>query len=422
MGFSALDWQKQIYLTGFAGIRSKVSVDLNALENKARAVMKPRAFAYVAGGAGNEDTIHDNRTAFARYKIVPRMLRDVGERDITVHLFDKQLPSPFLLSPVGVLELVHRDADLAVANAAASLGIPFIFSSQASRTMEECAAAMGESARWFQLYWSKSKDLVASFIHRAEKCGCSAIVVTLDTTMLGWRPRDLDPGYLPFLEGKGIAQYTADPVFQKMLDAPEEAPDVARNVTWETLRGLVQMVNNYPGNGFFKKLRSGRPLRSVRQFITTYSNPCTTWNDLKFLRAQTKLPLLLKGILHPDDARKAVDFGMDGLIVSNHGGRQVDGAISSFDALPEIVRAIDSRIPVLLDSGIRGGADAFKAIALGAAAVCIGRPYVFGLALAGERGVYEVLSNFMADFELTMGLAGCKNVSEITPESIRPIV
>jgi lactate 2-monooxygenase len=179
------------------------------------------------------------------------------------------------------------------------------------------------------------------------------------------------------------------------------------------------MVNNYPGNGFVNKLRSGRPLRAVRQFIATYSNPCTTWDDLKFLRAQTKLPVLLKGVLHPDDARRAVDCGMDGLIVSNHGGRQIDGAISALEALPEIVRAVNSKIPVLLDSGVRGGADAFKAIALGAAAVCIGRPYVYGLALAGQQGVYEVLRNFMADFELTMGLAGCKNISEIDLKTVK---
>lgn len=419
MGSSALDWQKKIYLDGFAGVGPKVNIDLKALETNARAAMTPQAFAYVAGGAGNEDTIRANRIAFDRYRIIPRMLRDVGERDTTVNLFGKVLRSPFLLSPIGVLELVHREADLAVSKAAASAGIPCIFSNQASRSMEECAAAMGDSTRWFQLYWSKSNDLVASFIHRAEKCGCAAIVVTLDTTMLGWRTRDLDLGYLPFLEGKGIAQYATDPVFQKMLDAADHAPDVRQKITWQTIRGLIQMVDNYPGTGFLKKLRSGRPLKAVRQFIATYSNPCTTWDDLHFLRAQTKLPVLLKGVLHPDDARKAVDFGMDGLIVSNHGGRQVDGAISSFEALPEIIKAVDSKIPVLLDSGVRGGADAFKAIALGAKAICIGRPYVYGLALAGQQGVYEVLRNFMADFELTMGLAGCKNISEINPETVR---
>ena len=416
---SALDWQKEIYLNGFAGLRPKVNIDLHALEENAKAVMLPQAFAYIAGGAGNESTLRANRAAFEKYKIVPRMLCDVGQRDTSIKLFGQRLPSPFLISPVGVLELVHKEADLAVAKAGASLGVPYVFSNQASRPMEECASVMGNNPRWFQLYWSKSNDLVASFVQRAEKCGCSTIVVTLDTTMLGWRTRDLEIAYLPFLEGKGIAQYTSDPVFQKMLDEPDNAPDVKRKITLQTISGLIKMVNNYPGRGFFSKLRSGRPLKAVRTFIATYSDPCTTWDDLKFLRSQTRLPILLKGILHADDARKAIDHGIDGLIVSNHGGRQVDGAISTMEALPDIVRAVDKKIPVILDSGIRGGADAFKAIALGATAVCIGRPYVYGLALAGEQGVYEVLRNFMADFELTMGLAGCKNIREIDQKTLK---
>jgi lactate 2-monooxygenase len=416
---SALEWQKEIYLNGLAGMRPAVNIDLALLEANAERSMDPKAFAYIAGGAGKESTVLANRIAFERCKILPRMLRNVGERDISTTLFGQRLPSPFLLSPVGVLELVHPLADIAVAKTAASLGVPFIFSNQASRPMETCAAVMGNSPRWFQLYWSRSNDLVASFISRAEKCGCSAIVVTLDTTMLGWRTRDLDLAYLPFLEGKGIAQYTSDPVFLKMLDEPEEAPDVKRKVTLHTLKGLIGMVNNFPGNGFIKKLRSGKPLKAVRKFISTYSNPCTSWEDLNFLRQQTKLPIILKGILHPDDARKALDSGMDGIIVSNHGGRQVDGAIAAFEALPQIVEAVNSKIPVLMDSGIRGGADAFKALALGAKAVCIGRPYVYGLALAGETGVYQVLRNFMADFELTMGLAGCKNVQEIDQKTVR---
>jgi lactate 2-monooxygenase len=284
--------------------------------------------------------------------------------------------------------------------------------------MEECSSVMGNNPRWFQLYWSKSNDLVGSFVRRAEKCGCKAIVVTLDTTMLGWRTRDLELAYLPFLEGKGIAQYTSDPIFLKMLDEPDHAPDVKRKITLKTIRGLISMVNRYPGNGFVKKLRSGKPIKAVRKFVSTYSNPCTTWDDLKFLRTQTKLPILLKGILHADDGKKAVDHGIDGIIVSNHGGRQVDGAISTFEALPKIVDAVQQKIPVLMDSGIRGGADAFKAIASGATAVCIGRPYVYGLALAGKDGAYEVLRNIMAEFELTMGLSGCSAMAEINQDCL----
>lgn len=413
MSTQALDWQKEIYLRGLAGNLPRVPVDFARLEEAAGKKMNSRSFAYVAGGAGLESTIKNNRVTFDKCRIVPRMLNNVGERNTALELFGQKLPSPFLLSPIGVLELVHPDADLAVARAASELKIPFIFSNQASRSMEDCSALMRQSPRWFQLYWSKSRDLVTSFVMRAEKCGCSAIVVTLDTKMLGWRTRDLDLGYLPFLEGKGIAQYTSDPVFQKMMDDSDGVNVLKQEISIHSLQALISMVKNYPGNGFLKKLRSGRPVKAVRKFITSYSNPEITWDDLKFLRDTTRLPIILKGILHPDDGRKAVDHGMDGVIVSNHGGRQVDGAISSFEALPGIAKAVGEKIPVLLDSGIRGGADAFKALAFGAKAVCIGRPYVYGLALAGHLGVYEVLRNYMTDFELTMGLAGCKSISEI---------
>jgi lactate 2-monooxygenase len=269
----------------------------------------------------------------------------------------------------------------------------------------------------FNYIWSKSNELVSSFMQRAEQCGCSALVVTLDTTMLGWRTRDLELGYLPFMEGRGIAQYTSDPVFQRLMDehVAQAAPE---KITIQSLLGLIRMINNYPGKGFLAKLLSGRPLKAVQTFINTYTNPGTTWADLKFLRAQTKLPILLKGILHPDDARKALDEGMNGIIVSNHGGRQVDGAVSSIEMLPEIVAAVHDRVPVLLDSGIRGGADVFRALALGAKAVCIGRPYVYGLALNGEEGVRTVLQNLLAEFELTMALAGCKSLAEISRDCL----
>lgn len=405
--------QKEIYLQGFAGKKPLVNIELKNLEERAKACLSPEAFAYIAGGAGIESTVLSNRTAFDQYKIVPRMLRDVATRDISIELFGKKYPAPFLLAPIGVLELAHNDADVAVGKAASSLGIPYIFSSQASRPMEQVAQAMGNQPRWFQLYWSKSRDLVASFVKRAEASGCEAIVVTLDTTMLGWRSRDLELAYLPFLEGKGIAQYTTDPVFQKLMDEPDPTPQPKRNITWHSLMGLIKMVNAYPGNGFISKLRSGKPLRAVQKFISIYSNPALAWDDLKFLREQTKLPVLLKGILHTEDARLAIDHGVDGIIVSNHGGRQVDGSISTLEALPKIVETVNGKIPVLLDSGVRGGGDVFKALALGARAVCLGRPYAYGLAIAGQSGVEEVLKNFITDLDLTMGLSGCKHVSEI---------
>jgi lactate 2-monooxygenase len=416
---SGLQRQTAIYLRGVSGIRPRVPLDAEKLEAKARRAMSREAFAYVAAGAGNEDTVRANRAAFRRWRIVPRMLRDVSERDTTVELFGHRLPGPFLIAPVGVLELAHREADRAVARAARSEGVPMIFSNQASAPMETCAELLGDGPRWFQLYWSRSDELVESFVRRAEACGCSAIVVTLDTTILGWRPRDLAPAFLPFLRGKGIAQYTSDPVFRRLMAEESEDGLGSRQPrpNLAALRTLMQLTRRYPDR-FLRTLTSGSGRAAVQRFVEIYSRPSLTWHDLPFLRERTKLPILLKGILHPDDARRAVEAGMDGVIVSNHGGRQVDGAIATIDALPAVAEVVGGRVPVLLDSGVRGGADAFKALALGATAVLLGRPYVYGLAIAGEDGVREVIQNYMADFDLTMGLAGCSSVAQIGPDNL----
>jgi lactate 2-monooxygenase len=416
-----IERQTSIYLGGVSGTRPRVPVAFDALEEAARKAMSPEAFAYVAAGAGSERTVAANRAAFDRWRIVPRMLRDVSERDLSVELLGRRLPTPFLLAPIGVLELAHPEADLAVARAAGAEGIPMIFSNQASTPMERVAEALGDTPRWFQLYWSRSDEVVESFVARAEACGCSAIVVTLDTTILGWRPRDLDPAYLPFLRGKGIAQYTSDPVFQRLVaqdaagDSDDDTPEPRPSLT--ALRTLINLTRAYP-DGFWATLRSGRGRAAVQRFVNTYSRPSLTWEDLPFLRERTRLPILLKGLLHPDDARRALDAGMDGIVVSNHGGRQVDGATATLDALPGVLDAVDGRLPVLLDSGIRGGSDAFKALALGASAVLIGRPYVYGLGIAGAPGVREVIQNFVADFDLTMGLAGCRSVDEVAASAL----
>jgi lactate 2-monooxygenase len=409
--------QEEVYLAGMRGRRPRVPVSADRLEQEAEERMSREAFAYVAGGAGLERTMRANLEAFERRRVVPRLLRDASARDTSVELLGTRLAAPLLLGPVGALELVHREADLAVARAAAAEGVPMVFSNQASVPMERCAEAMGDSPRWFQLYWSTSNDLVTSLVQRAERCGCSAIVVTLDTTLFGWRTRDLDLAYLPFLRGKGLAQYTSDPVFQRLLDEPaEEVPTGVPNLA--LLRAFVQLTRAYPGS-FRSNLRSPRPRRAAATFVRTYSRPSLAWDDLSFLREVTGLPVLLKGILDPDDARRAVELGVDGVVVSNHGGRQVDGAIASLDALPAIVDAVAGRVPILLDSGVRSGADVFKALALGARAVLLARPYVYGLALAGERGVREVIRNVLADFDLTMGLAGCSSLAEIRPETVR---
>jgi lactate 2-monooxygenase len=410
--------QTSIYVAGVSGGRPRIPTDATLLEERAREAMSPEAFAYVAGGAGTGATMRANRAAFDRWRIVPRMLRDVSVRDASVELFGRTLPAPFLVAPIGVLEMAHRDAERAVARAVRGEGVPMVYSSQASVPMEEVTAVLGDAPRWFQLYWSTRNEVVESFVGRAEACGCEAIVVTLDTTMLGWRTRDLDLGWLPFLRGMGIAQYTSDPAFTRLLSEATgfgDQPEPKRNLA--ALNVLIQLVRNYPDR-FLPALRSGRARAAVQRFVQIYSRPSLTWEDLPFLRERTKLPILLKGILHADDARRAVDEGIDGIVVSNHGGRQVDGAIATLDALPAVIEAVDGRIPVLMDSGIRSGADMFKSLALGARAVLLGRPHVYGLALAGEEGVREVVRNFLADFDLTMGLAGCRSVSEIGPESL----
>jgi lactate 2-monooxygenase len=414
--------QARIYQEGVSGRRPRIPVAFARLEERARRAMSRAAFAYVAGAAGLEDTMAANRAGFQRWRIVPRVLRDVSTRNPGVELFGRRLPGPLLLCPVGVLEMAHRDADVAVARAAAAEGVPLIISNQASRPMEEVAGAMGASPRWFQLYWSTEDRVVESLVSRAEAIGADALVVTLDTTMLGWRPRDLDLAWLPFAHGQGIAQYTSDPGFRGVVDERMAAPAGDRpqpRPTLSALRTLIDITRAYPG-GFWQNLVSPRPRASVETFLDTYSRPSLTWEDLAFVRSRTKLPMLLKGVLHPDDARRALDEGVDGLVVSNHGGRQVDGAIAAIEALPAVAEAVAGRAPVLLDSGVRSGADAFKALALGASAVCIGRPYVYGLALAGEAGVREVIANFQAEFDLTMGLAGVRAVGEITQDALVP--
>ena len=296
--------QQAIYLDGVSGRRPAVSVSVDGLEQAARRKMSRAGFAYIAGGAGSERTVAANRAAFDRWRIVPRVLRDVSARDISVTLLGRRLPAPLLLAPIGVLEMAHRHADVAVAAAASATHVPLIFSNQASRPMETCAAVMGDAPRWFQLYVSQSRDLVLSFVERAERSGCDALVVTLDTTMLGWRPRDLDLGYLPFLRGKGIAQYTSDPVFTSQV-----ADDVGTfqrrrsRVTPSAISTLLQMTRAYPGE-LRANIRSTTPMVAVQRFTQTYSKPSLDWEDITFLREQTSLPILLKGVLHPDDARQ----------------------------------------------------------------------------------------------------------------------
>jgi lactate 2-monooxygenase len=383
-----MERQLQIYLAGMQGQRPTTPMNYEQLEEQARQRLTVEAYGYVAGGAGGEETMRANRAAFERWQIVPRMLRNVGERDLRAQVLGTTLPAPLMLAPIGVQSIVHPEAEVAVARAAASIGVPFILSTASSKTMEEVAQAAdaaGKSTRWYQLYWGRDPELTASFLARAERAGYGAIVVTLDTPLLSWRERDISLAYLPFLQGEGIANYLSDPVFRASLaQPPEENPQAA-----------------------------------IMRFVQVFSNPTLTWDDLKFLREHTSLPILLKGILHPDDARRALDAGAAGLIVSNHGGRQVDGAVAALDALPGIVAAVQGRAPVLFDSGIRRGADIFRAVALGASAVLLGRPYMWGLTLGGEAGVRDVVLNTLADLDLTLALSGYTSCAQLTPDVLR---
>jgi len=409
--------QSAILLAGLVGRGSAIPTRADTLERAAHARLSADAVAYIAGGAGMERTIAANADAFARRRIVPRVLEDVSTRDLTVELFGRRLPLPLLFAPIGVLDMAARRADLAAARAAAALGLPFVTSSQSCEPLEAIAAA-ASGPRWFQLYWSAEDELARSLVQRAEAAGYEAIVVTLDTTTLGWRPRDLDRGYLPFLRGRGLANYVTDPVFRAMPTVGEALAGVPRPGLG-ALRSALELLRHRP-TGTDGRLSLRETRTSVARFIATYARLDLGWDDLARLRTWTRLPVLLKGILHPGDARRAVEAGVDGLIVSNHGGRQVDGAVAALDALPGVVEAVEGRLPVLFDSGVRTGADVVKALALGARAVLIGRPYVYGLALAGERGAREVVANIAAELDLTLALMGRRALAELDRSVLQP--
>ncbi len=416
--------QSAIYRRGTYGHRPQVPTGASALEEAARKAMSTKGFAYVAGSAGGESTAAANRSAFDRWRIMPRLLVDSSERDTGVELFGRRHESPLLVAPIGVLSMAHPDADLAVARGARAQGVTHIISTQASVPMEDVAGELDGSGHWYQLYWSSNDDLVESLVSRAEACGSEALVITLDTGYLGWRPRDLDLGHLPFARGAGIAQYTSDPVFHRLVAervaARSAEPEPRPRPTPAAVRALLAMSRNHPGPTR-QNLSAMEPRVSVETFLDVFSRPSLTWEDLRRARDLTSIPIVLKGILHPDDARRAVEEGVDGIYVSNHGGRQVDREVGALDALPAVVAAVrgaGSGAPVIFDSGIRSGADAFVALALGASAVAVGRPHVYGLALAGADGVAEVLRNIRAELDLTMALTGCTSLADITPDRL----
>ena len=378
------DYYREIYLRGLGGETPSIPVDWGELERRAEEAMEPRAAAYVFAGAGTGETMRANREAFRKRRIVPRMLRDVGARDLSTKLVETEMPAPVLLAPIGVHTIVHPDGELATARAAKELGLTMVASSASTHTLEEIAEVGGP--RWFQLYWPNDPEIAESIVGRAEAAGYEAIVVTVDTFIPGWKPRDLQQAWLPFLEGVGNANYLQDPAFRAGLEKPPE-------------EDLGAATGHY---------------------LSIYVNPSLTWDDLAWLEQQTSLPILIKGILHPDDAREALARGAAGLIVSNHGGRQVDGAIASLDALEPIVDAVGGDLAVLLDSGVRSGSDVFKALALGADGVLVGRPYLWGLALEGQAGVETVLKMLLAELDLTMALSGHTRPDQLDAAALAP--
>jgi L-lactate dehydrogenase (cytochrome) len=376
------DYYREIYLRGLGGEAPAIPVAVAELEREAVAAMEPRAANYVGAGAGSEDTMRANTAAFRRHRIVPRMLRDVAVRDLSTSVLGTTMPAPLMLAPIGVQSVVHEEGELATARAAAAVGVPMIASTNSHFSMEEIAAAGGEEApRWFQLYWPNDRRLAQSFVERAERAGYAAIVLTVDTFVPGWKARDLQQAWLPFLNGMGVGNYFQDPVFREGLEKPPEEDQGA----------------------------------ATGHFLGVQANPSLTWDDLAWLREQTALPIVVKGIQHVEDAREAVRRGVDGIVVSNHGGRQVDGAVASLDVLPAIAAAVGDDLAVLFDSGVRGGADVLKALALGADAVCLGRPYVWALALEGQTGVEALLKMILAELDLTMALCGLTRPEEIGP-------
>jgi lactate 2-monooxygenase len=368
VSFEGSQVQNAIYVSG----ESPWPIAPEEWEARAAETLEAGPFDYIAGGAGSEATMRANLEAFDRRGLRPRMLTGNRERDISVEVLGVRSPAPFLLAPIGVLSIAHADGELAVARAAAATGVPLVLSSAASHPLEEVAGELGDTPRWFQLYWVSDRDVVASLVARAADAGYGAIVVTVDTLTLGWRDRDLRKPYLPFVTGGGCAQFFSDPVFRGRLERPPEQ---------DALAAAVAMLGMFPNLGL-------------------------TWDDLAWLRAETKLPVLVKGILTAEDARRAEAAGVDGIVVSNHGGRQVDGAVAALDALVEVREAIGPQAVVLMDSGIRRGADVLKALALGADAVLLGRPYVYGLAVGGQDGVEAVVRHLMAETDLTLALAG----------------
>jgi len=381
------NFQFEIYFQGLNGNIPELPMTFAELEARAQQTMSPSLWSYVFGGCGDESTGLANAKAFNHWGLMPRMLVDAPERDLSIELFGRRFPTPIFMAPIGVTGICTRDrhGDLAAARAAAKLNVPLCISTLTQDPMEDIAAEFGDTPGFFQLYTPKDRELAESFVRRAEAAGYAAIVVTLDTWVPGWRPRDLTTANFPQLRGNCLANYTSDPVFRSKATGDIDSD----------------------------------PKTAVPQWAGTFGYQ-VTWDDLPWLRSLTSLPLVLKGICHPDDARRAIDAGVDGIYCSNHGGRQANGGIPAIDCLPDVVAA-SGDVPVLFDSGVRSGTDVVKALAMGAKAVGIGRPYAYGAALAGTDGIVHVLRSILAEADLLMAIDGYPTIADLNPDALRPV-
>lgn len=390
------DWQLQIYLGGLSGVRPELPMTFEEMERRAHDAMTPELWSYVAGGAGDEHTQRVNVDAFEQYGVMPRILRGAAQRDLSIDLFGTALPTPLMLAPIGVIALCdgagHDNlgdnggghGDILTARAASATGVPMVASTLMQDPLEEVAAELGDTPGWFQLYPPNDREVCESFVRRAEAAGYTALVVTLDTLTLGWRPRDLTLASFPQLQGLCLANYFTDPVFRSRLDAAPEEDLEAATGAWALMFG----------------------------------NPGLSWDDLDWIRTLTDMPLLLKGVQDPEDVRIALDHGVDGIYCSNHGGRQANGGIPSIDCLADVVAAAGDA-PVIFDSGVRSGAEIVKALAMGATAVGIGRPYAYGLSVGGQAGIEHVLRCLLAETDLIMAVDGYRDIADLRTAGVR---